>query len=120
MSLINDEELFRKLENLSLRTCMERVMNKLPNLQAWCDKERAKDGIKMHPQSAPLAHVIEEMLGSLDANKEFLHNLLSIYSDLNSRITLLEKQAKDSPKELEDAPKLTKPKPKVDKKEVKK
>lgn len=105
-------------------------MNDLPNLQAWCESQFEKTSIKMHPQSAPLTHVVEELMGSMASLRKYQDNLVAVYNSLNERITQIEEAIKQEVEPhsqvlVEDklpnpAVKLTKKPTKVDKKEAKK
>jgi hypothetical protein len=66
----------------------------LPNIKLWCKQYQERANIKIFEQSVPVNLVLEDLLGSLQTLKKYHDNLVSIYNNLNERVSALEQEQK--------------------------
>ncbi len=65
-------------------------MSELKNLRTFCDEYFKKTNLKIHPSAVPVDVVLDELLGSLKSLRGYHDNLVSVYNNLNERVTALE------------------------------
>ncbi len=64
----------------------------LENLKEWCAGYYETTGLKVHPANVPAEVILDELLGNVASLRKYFDNLVSIYNDLNERLTALDAQ----------------------------